>query len=650
MPASSVPCVIYAAKSTEDRRGSIPDQLVDCRAAIDRESGRIILAEYTDEAFSAFKRSRGPGLVDALRHAEEVAKEDGSAELWAQHSDRLARGDGKTARHAVEIALWALKCDVRVRTVQDPDTFRDLLYAVVTGQRNHEDSRRKGLAVAAGRKRAAERGNPLNIRPDGYKLHVEVDKDGEIRKRTAIDPDRRVVIELIFRLALRGRRPPAIARAVNRAGWLTKPSTRRGRVPQTWRAKGVVQVLMNPVYAGLSTWKGEIVARGCWPAYISERQHARIRAALAPQRGSSSAPRQFDTFLLSRLAVCGRCGSPLHALTKHKRVDGTFQRRYSCLSHRMGCNADRCTLSPVPAAMINTLFVSALPALLVEGLREADGPLAESEVQPAATMDLASERQRLIDVVLAGDDLQIDAALERIFTQLSPEAASARQSAISHRRARERDATRSFQAWAEQEKQDGRAESRTEARKLNRLLRTWFSSVTVDWDEANIEITAKRRAAVGEFSPETVVVRFDRVEQARLNDQPHRTGTPWADAEIIAALQAWAETHGRTPRSKDWEKADGHHPVIVTVTHRYGSWSRALQRAGLKPSKPQQRHGWPWTDGEIFAAMTNWAAEHGKPPTGADWAGAAPEHPSSETVRRHFGSWQAGLAAARLTS
>lgn len=46
-----------------------------------------------------------------MRHAEELAKDDGLAELWALHSDRLARGDGRSARHAVEIALWALKQD-----------------------------------------------------------------------------------------------------------------------------------------------------------------------------------------------------------------------------------------------------------------------------------------------------------------------------------------------------------------------------------------------------------------------------------------------------------------------------------------------------------------------------------------------------------
>jgi hypothetical protein len=43
-----------------------------------------------------------------------------------QHSDRLARGDGRSARHLVEIALWALKVGVTLRCVEDLDTFRDL--------------------------------------------------------------------------------------------------------------------------------------------------------------------------------------------------------------------------------------------------------------------------------------------------------------------------------------------------------------------------------------------------------------------------------------------------------------------------------------------------------------------------------------------
>jgi hypothetical protein len=74
--------------------------LLECRAAITHEPGRAVIAEYTDEALSAFRASRGPGLADAMEHAEELAKDGGVAELWALHSDRLARGDGRAARHA----------------------------------------------------------------------------------------------------------------------------------------------------------------------------------------------------------------------------------------------------------------------------------------------------------------------------------------------------------------------------------------------------------------------------------------------------------------------------------------------------------------------------------------------------------------------
>jgi DNA invertase Pin-like site-specific DNA recombinase len=210
---SRVACVVYAAKSTEDRRGSIPDQLRECREAIEREGGRLVVGEYVDESFSAFHGSRGPGLADAMQHAEELAREFGTAELWALHSDRLARGDGRVARHAVEIALWALKRDVRVRTIQDPDTFRDLLYAVVTGQRNHEDSRRKGLASAAGYRRAVARGEYTGTKADGYRRVVEIDDDGNVNKRLEIDPERQPVIDLLFawlcevRPAARSRAP-----------------------------------------------------------------------------------------------------------------------------------------------------------------------------------------------------------------------------------------------------------------------------------------------------------------------------------------------------------------------------------------------------------------------------------------------------------
>jgi DNA invertase Pin-like site-specific DNA recombinase len=216
-----IPCVVYAAKSSEDVRGSIAAQIEDCRRAIGGAGGREIVCEYADEAVSAFTRSRGPELAAAMDEAGALAVDYGTAELWVLHSDRLARGDGRSARHLVEVALWALKADVRARCVEDVDTFRDLLYAVVTGQRNHEDSRRKGAASAAGYKRAVYRGDYVGQPLDGYRVLVTADARGHVKKYLKIDPEREPLFRMMFRMAKRGAMPTAIARRANKQGWTT---------------------------------------------------------------------------------------------------------------------------------------------------------------------------------------------------------------------------------------------------------------------------------------------------------------------------------------------------------------------------------------------------------------------------------------------
>src|SRR5436853_523670 len=91
------PAVVYAAKSTDDKHGSIPDQLADCRVVADRERWAVV-GEYHDEAKSAYHGSRGDGLAGAKAHAERIAP----CVLIVQHTDRLARGDAVQAAHLVE--------------------------------------------------------------------------------------------------------------------------------------------------------------------------------------------------------------------------------------------------------------------------------------------------------------------------------------------------------------------------------------------------------------------------------------------------------------------------------------------------------------------------------------------------------------------
>src|SRR5580704_17879507 len=89
--------VLYAAKSTVDKKGSNATQLADGRALAESE-GLEVVAEYADEDASAYHGNRGPKLAAALDHAERIG-----GSLIVQHSDRLARGDGVQARHLVQL-------------------------------------------------------------------------------------------------------------------------------------------------------------------------------------------------------------------------------------------------------------------------------------------------------------------------------------------------------------------------------------------------------------------------------------------------------------------------------------------------------------------------------------------------------------------
>src|SRR5215218_9433706 len=163
-PQAALACVVYAAKSTEDVRGSIATQLADCRSTLDQlRDGRVrhVAGEHHDERKSAYRGNRGRGLAAAKQQAVSLAARAGEAELWVQHSDRLARGDGLAADHLAEVFFAMRRSGVRLRSVQDDAHLEDIIRVALIGERNTEDSRRKSEAVRAGKRRQLERGQRL---------------------------------------------------------------------------------------------------------------------------------------------------------------------------------------------------------------------------------------------------------------------------------------------------------------------------------------------------------------------------------------------------------------------------------------------------------------------------------------------------------
>jgi hypothetical protein len=99
--------------------------------------------------------------------------------------------------------------------------------------------------------------------------------------------------------------------------------------------------LRSPRYAALSPYKGEVVAKGQWPAYITEAKHYRIIGRIGTNKPTKTR-RVLETYLLASVGSCGWCGSKFYAMTGRERADGTF-------------SAPLCLREPLPHLRARTL-------------------------------------------------------------------------------------------------------------------------------------------------------------------------------------------------------------------------------------------------------------------------------------------------------
>ena len=123
--------------------------------------------------------------------------------------------------------------------------------------------------------------------------------------------------------------------------------------------------------------------------------------------------------------------------------------------------------------------------------------------------------------------------------------------------------------------------------------------------------------------------------------------------EILQRLREWAEQTGAAPRLSDWapsargspnryEREYPHWPPASSATAAFGSWRAMLRAADLRA---HQREA--WTRQDILDALTDGAVRFGRTPTIA-LAQRDERLPSTQTVSRHFGTWNAALLAAGL--
>jgi hypothetical protein len=446
-----VAAVIYAAKSTEDPHGSLGPQIADCKVALEREGRTSYGDPQIDERYSAYKRNRGPGLAEAKRLASEAAARYGSAELWVQHSDRLARGDGVRADHLVEVWLETRRQAVRLRSVQDDGNLENIVMATLIGERNTEDSRRKAQAVRAGKARQLSRGERLGGPvPDGYQRSLCVAADKVVAHYT-LDPARAPTIRRAFDLAAEGLGDPSVARRLNGEGHRTKAGG-------FFRRRRVQDLLTNPYYAGrVVRYRGrdnQEVAVGTHEPIVDPHEFDRLLAMRAKRDAATGDPRRRSRpsrrFVLAGLALCARCGRTMWAVSStYRRKDGTRAQKYTCPCYHDSTGG--CDQPPIDASVVDPYVLSQFAGIAIDHsdliktfiLQRSTERQRRREALAAATKGLArverlenKVRENYLDAMGSGNHEREQVAretLERLYrdrTQMKQRARSAEASLL----------------------------------------------------------------------------------------------------------------------------------------------------------------------------------------------------------------------------
>jgi DNA invertase Pin-like site-specific DNA recombinase len=408
--------IIYGAKSTRDRAGSIKTQLSDSRAMCERE-GWAVADEFTDEGFSAYSGNRGPGLKAALARAAELAEESGEVVYFVvQHSDRISRGAGDRPGAADALGeIWhrTRRQNVHLRSVQ-PEDDRDLEESDTTaskGKRNRDDSKRKGEASIAGVRRAVERGEWRGgICPVGYAVERGAPEQVEdeygraylkVPRKLVKHPQDGEILELVWKLASEGKSILAISLECSRRGYVTRP-VRKDHRPKPFDCNRLSQILENPFYAGVQVFQGERFP-GSWPTYVDIDVFERLKRERARRSHASErrVGRPAEGYLLGGLARCGTCGAPAQALTERRtRADGTRPRRYVCREHREHHRdaAEWCPAMPWDAEAVDRYALDNIGALIgdTEALRRQldSGRDAESKARAREAAQASAEAAR----------------------------------------------------------------------------------------------------------------------------------------------------------------------------------------------------------------------------------------------------------------
>lgn len=258
------------------------------------ERGWDVAQVFTDNDVSASSRKPRPEYARML-----AAVDAGGAEIVvAWHVDRLTR----RLTELEELIDLSQRTGLRIATVTgdvDLSTDAGRLVGRILASVARGEVERKGARQKRAQQQAAEQGRPAGgRRPFGYAADGVTVNEVEARHVRAAYAD-----------VMHGASLKSIARRWNEARAFTSAGN-------PWSHSTVRGVLKNPRYAGLRTYRGEVVGPATWPALVDADAFEAVRAILAvPERRTTLTTAR--KYLLPSLALCWKCGSDV--ATGHTR-------------------------------------------------------------------------------------------------------------------------------------------------------------------------------------------------------------------------------------------------------------------------------------------------------------------------------------------
>lgn len=393
---------IYARISSDDGTAlGVGRQIEDCEREVERR-GWIIGGRYVDNDVSASRTAPRPEYERML--ADVRAGRVGAIVVW--DVDRLTR----TMRELEDVIDFANHRGLALASVGgeiDLSTEQGRMMARMKGTvaRYEVEQSSRRLKRKAAELRAA--GTPNGPRPYGYD-RVRVDGAAA----NVINPAEAAMIREAAQRVLAGEGLWRIVNDLNARGYVTQ----RGG---PWQTQTLRRMLLKPANAGLRTYRGTITGEAAWEPILDRATFDRLTATLTDPRRRTSNRGTAVKYLLSGIALCGKCHRPMVGTSRFEYSYRTFPHRYVC--NHAGCHGVSKKMAPIDE------FVEAV----VVGVLERDGVQLLGGDEDAAKV--ASDDVEAITAKLAlaadqfADDTITAAQLARITARLRTDLDDARR-------------------------------------------------------------------------------------------------------------------------------------------------------------------------------------------------------------------------------